>query len=206
MRARLAVQSAQIACELREIVLRDKAPEFLTASPKGTVPVLQLPNGEVIEESRDIMLWALAQNDPENWMSPETGTLDDMLALVGACDGPFKRNLDLFKYSSRHPDRDPAEARDAAATFLMDLDERLQAQPFLFGHRVSFADRAIQPFVRQFANTDRAWFDAQSWAGLIRWLDNFTASGEFLSVMKKYPKWESGDSLTVFPHEAAYAS
>ena len=192
MRARLALQSAGVGSELREILLRDKAPEFLAASPKGTVPVL-VTQGGVIEESLDIMRWALSQNDPEGWLDmPPEGN-----ALIEEADGPFKTALDRYKYATRY-DSDPMEERERGATFLHDLDRRLTT-PFLFGDTPGLADRAIQPFVRQFANTDRAWFDAQDWPNLYRWFTRFLNDPDFLSVMQKYPVWTAGDPVTLFP-------
>lgn len=196
MRARLAVQSAGIETELREILLRDKAPEFLATSPKGTVPVLV--DGEtVIEESRDIMLWALQQNDPDGWLTmPEEGH-----DLIDEADGPFKTALDRYKYATRY-DSDPEAERATSADFLHKLDGMLTDR-YLFGPNPSLADRAIQPFVRQFANTDRTWFDAQPWPQLYRWITSFLDSPEFLTIMQKYPVWTAGDPVTIFPDKDA---
>ena len=129
MRARLALLSSGRRCELREIVLRDKAPEFLAASPKGTVPVLIAPDGTVIEESLDVMMWALEQHDPEQWLSPPDGHRDAMLALIDRCDTAFKPNLDAYKYASRDTPEKALAARTAAATFLTELDARVGANP-----------------------------------------------------------------------------
>jgi len=192
MRARLAIQAAGIACELREIVLRDKAPEFLETSPKGTVPVVV--DGTVIEESHDVMLWALRQNDPEGWLEmPDAGY--DLLDTV---IGPFKTALDRYKYQNRHGS-DIEEERTKASDFLNRLETQLGGKSFLFGDSPSIADMGILPFIRQFANTDRAWFDAQPWPNVIRWLDAFLASDRFAAIMGKYPQWQSGDPVTIFP-------
>jgi glutathione S-transferase len=193
MRARLALVSAGIETELREILLRDKAPEFLEASPKGTVPVLV--NGDmVIEESLEIMDWALGHNDPEGWRDfPPEGR-----DLIAECDGPFKTALDRYKYDARYGSNREAE-RQAASAFLRKLDGRLAGQSFLFGDAATMPDMAILTFVRQFANTDRAWFDAQDWPNLIRWLDAFLESARFGAIMGKYPKWQAGDPVTLFP-------
>lgn len=192
MRARLALSYAGIETELREILLRDKAPEFLTASPKGTVPVL-LADGEIIEESRDIMNWALGKHDPQGWLSmPPEGQ-----ALIDEADGPFKQALDRYKYANRH-DSDPQTERARGVEFLRKLDAML-TDAYLFGPNVTMADRAIQPFVRQFANTDRSWFDAQPLPNLQRWLASFLESSEFAAIMRKYPVWKAGDPVTLFP-------
>lgn len=194
MRARLAIASAGIECELREILLRDKAPEFLAASPKGTVPVV-LDQGRVIEESHDVMLWALRQNDPEGWLDmPDAG-----FVLLDTVIGPFKTALDRYKYQNRHGS-DIEEERAKASAFLFELDQMLADTPYLFGNAATIADMGILPFVRQFANTDRAWFDAQPWPHLIRWLDAFLVSDRFVAIMGKYPKWQNGDPVTVFPN------
>lgn len=193
MRARLAVKTAGIPVALREIVLRDKAPEMLIASPKGTVPVL-VDGPRVIEESLHIMTWALARNDPAGWLDMPTEGHD----LITEADGPFKTALDRTKYASRHQGADPMDARKNAALFLRKLDKMLGSQPFLFGIRPSLADMAILPFVRQFAMTDKHWFDAQPWPALSHWLETFLASALFASVMTKYPKWQAGDPVTLF--------
>jgi glutathione S-transferase len=193
MRARLAIKSAGVTVELREIVLRDKAPELLAASPKGTVPVLVVNEG-VIDESLDIMKWALAQNDPAGWLNiPKEGH-----ALIAEADGPFKAALDRTKYASRHVGSDSMIEREKAALFLRKLDKMLIGESFLFGDRRSLADMAILPFVRQFAMTDKDWFDAQGWPALSQWLETFLTSGLFESVMRKYPKWQAGDPVTLF--------
>jgi glutathione S-transferase len=148
MRARLAVASAGIKVELREIVLRDKAPEFLAASPKATVPVL-INGSEIIEESLDIMHWALAQNDPEGWLNGADH------ALIKEADGPFKDALDRTKYSIRYEDADPETERRKAGEFLIRVSDRLRDTSYLGGSDPNLTDMAILPFVRQFANTDR---------------------------------------------------
>jgi len=186
MRARLALASAGIPCELREILLRDKAPELLQASPKGTVPVL-VTETAVIDESLDIMLWALKRNDPEGWLDmPDSGH-----SLITRTDAEFKPNLDAYKY------KDDISARTRAATFLLELDARLS--PNLFGTAPKLADMAILTFVRQFAFVDKPWFDAQGWPNLSRWLQDFITSHRFAAIMQKYPKWQAADAPTLFP-------
>ncbi len=191
MRARLAISSAGIKTELREIVLRDKAPEFLEASPKATVPVL-IDGTKIIEESFDVMEWALSQNDPDGWLK---GADFD---LIKEADGPFKQALDRTKYAVRYEDADPEAERAKANTFLAKLSHRLQSQPHLGGDTPNLTDMAILPFVRQFANIDRPRFNADN-PGLITWLDAFLTSDRFQSIMSKYPKWEAGDPTTHFP-------
>jgi len=199
MRARLALAVSQTRCELREVVLRDKPAELLQASAKGTVPVLVLSDAGVIEHSLDIMLWALRRNDPQQWLAPATGTIQDMLELISQCDGPFKQRLDRYKYPERYPGIDPIEHRSLAEPFLRQLDQRLSGSPYLFGSHAALADRAIAPFVRQFAHTDKEWFAAQPWPALQAWLAGFLDSALFERVMQKYPAWRAGDPGVLFP-------
>ena len=194
MRGRLAIQSSGQRVVLQEILLKNKPAPFLAASAKGTVPVIQDGN-TVIDESRDVMLWALGHNDPEGWLDmPDEGH-----ALIDSCDGPFKNALDHTKYAVRFPDRDEAAERAKAMVFLTELNDRLAASPFLMGSKRSLADIAILPFVRQFANTDRAWFDAQVLEPLRKWLDDFLTSDRFRAVMTKYPPWQDGQDQVLFP-------
>lgn len=200
IRARLAISASGRQVELREIVLRDKAPEFLQTSPSATVPCLKTGE-DVIDESWDIMLWALEYSDPENWLRPEAGTMADMQELVLQCDGPFKSHLDRYKYDVRYPEANREDERTRAGEFLSGLDERLKHSQWLFGGFASLADYAILPFVRQFANADRAWFDAQDWQPLRTWLETFESSPAFQSVMPKWTRWVSGNAPVRFPAE-----
>lgn len=207
MRARLALAASGQRCELREVVLRNKPAEMLQASPKGTVPVLVLPDGPVIEQSLDIMLWALEQGDPSAWLSPQSGSLEEMLALITLCDTEFKPCLDRYKYPDRYADVSATQQRGRGAFWLQTLESRLHTCPAesqaseipgLFGDRESLADAAIMPFVRQFAQVDRAWFDAQPWPALHAWLAAWLASPLFEAVMHKYTPWEGGQGV-LFP-------
>ena len=189
MRARLALAVSGQVCELREVVLRNKPQGLLQASPKGTVPVLVLPGGQVLEQSLDIMLWALAQNDPEGWLTPSNGTVADMLALIAECDGPFKQALDRCKYPSRYPGANTSAERAKAVAWLSALDVRLSGQPHLFGSHAALADMAIAPFVRQFAGIDADWWAAQPWPHLQAWLAAWQASPLLSSVMHKQAPW-----------------
>lgn len=198
MRARLALVASGISCELREVVLRDKPPEMLAVSPKGTVPVLIDIDGRVMDESLDIMLWALAKHDPEKWLIPEQGSAAQMLELIGEFDDKFKYHLDRYKYPTRYEDTDAETHRASGALYLDELNTRLTATTYLFGNSAALADRAIAPFVRQFAQVDKTWFDAQSWPHLQAWLAAFAESEIFTRVMQKYAKWESGNLGIVF--------
>lgn len=198
MRARLALAIGGQQVRLREIVLRDKPAEMLAISPKGTVPVLQLRDGRVIDESLDVMLWALGIDDPAGWLAPDR---DAMMALIAENDGPFKRALDRYKYPSRYEDEGviAEDQRDLGVAFLQKLDGMLAAEGQLFGENPSLADAAIFPFVRQFANTDRDWFDAQALPHLQAWLAGHLDGVLFKSIMPKFAVWKEGEDEPVFP-------
>ena len=194
MRARLALTVSGSQVVLREVVLRDKPQAFLAVSPSATVPCLQTADA-VIDESLDIMRWALARSDPDGWLAmPDAGW--DWIAQA---DGPFKHALDRTKYATRYPDEDPQAHRAAAHDFLAQLDAQIDG--WIFG-RISLADMAILPFVRQFAFIDKPLFDAQPWPDLHSWLDRFLNSAEFADVMVKYPAWSEGDPPVCFPASA----
>ena len=202
MRARLAIAVSGQTCALREVVLRNKPPEMIQASPKGTVPVMLLPNGHVLEESLEIMRWALKQRYPEGWLTPLNEDSDDINALISENDGSFKENLDRYKYPTRYNISDPLHYRSQGVLFLEKLNTRLIKIPYLFGYNFTFADAAILPFVRQFANNDRKWFDALSLSGVQNWLQSILESERFLSMMLKYPVWKSGMDEPTFPDRA----
>lgn len=196
MRARMALYASGQSVELREVVLRDKPAHMLEVSPKGTVPVLMLPDGRVIDESLDVMRWALSAADPLKWL---LGSLPDMLALIDICDGDFKYHLDRYKYTSRYEGAVSLEHRTAAEGFLQQLEVRLAETAYLFGDAPRLADYAIMPFVRQFANADKSWFEHAPYEHLRAWLSAMLGSDTFLSVMQKYPQWHTGDEPVVFP-------
>ena len=189
MRARMALLVSGTACEIREIALGAKPESLIAASPKATVPVL-LADGAVIDESLDIMRWALARADPEGWLE------GDDAALIAANDGAFKYHLDCYKYPDRHSS-DPAEHRAAGLEILGVLEARLGAHANLCGDARTLADIAIMPFVRQFARTDPAWFDAQPLPRLQHWLARHLASPLFAAAMTKHARWHPGDTATL---------
>ncbi len=199
MRARLAIAVSGQVCELREVVLRDKPQALLAASPKATVPVLIDEQGKVIDQSLEIMLWALQRNDPQRWLAPALQDLPAMLALIAQCDAGFKHNLDRYKYPDRYENVVASEHRDQAGLWLIQLEARLAATPFLFGAQVALADMAIAPFVRQFAHTDRDWFDHQPWPALQRWLQAWQQSALFERVMFKFVPWTPESMAVLFP-------
>jgi glutathione S-transferase len=190
MRARMALFQSGTKLELREIVLRDKPEHMLEISPKGTVPVLQVSETKVIDESFDIMLWALNQNDPDDWLAGHDA------ALIAQNDEEFKAALDRYKYPNRYPDEDCSSARDDGEEFLKLLEARLQNAPYLCGDKKSLADIAIFPFIRQFANVDRDWFYALPYPALQAWLKSHLESDLFIAIMEKYKPWkEAGEAV-----------
>lgn len=195
MRARMGLFSSELVCELREVVLRDKPQTMLDLSPKGTVPVLQTLEGQVIDQSLDILIWALKQNDPQDWLS---GDLEDMLSLITQNDQDFKTHLDHYKYSARFEDADPLHSRAQGEVFLSVLEKRLSATPYLYGEAPRLADIAIFPFIRQFANVDSDWFASTSYVAVQKWLSGFLSSALFKAIMVKYPQWQSGQTVITF--------
>ncbi len=198
MRARLALAASGTPCELREVVLAHKPQALLQASPKGTVPVVVLPDGSVLEQSLDIMLWALRRNDPEQWLPATASGMESALQWIAQCDGDFKFALDRYKYPNRYALPDGLTHRAMGAQYLQALNTHLAAQPYLTGQHFGLADAAIAPFVRQFAHTDPAWFASQRWPHLQQWLTAFEASERYLRVMGKFPQWHDGQAAVLF--------
>jgi len=199
MRARLAITTAQITVELREIELSNKPEALLLASPKGTVPVLQLQNTDVIDESLDIMFWALQQHDPEHWL--KNSKIQQAKELILWNDGEFKYYLDRYKYADRYPERCELEYRQQGQLFLGELERRLNQQSFLCGNHFALADAAILPFIRQFAAVDSVWFEESPYPALQQWLNRFLSSHLFDKVMTKYPIWKPDGQAQFFGKE-----
>ena len=189
MRARLAIAYTNVAVELREVELRNKPQAMLLISPKATVPVLQLEDGRVLDESLDIMLWALQQNDTEHWL--KVASLDKAKALIRRNDEPFKYYLDRYKYADRYPAYSDLYYRKQAELFLVDLEGLLTQSAYLCGEHFSLADAAILPFIRQFCAVDPAWFKASPYPALRQWLNHFLASSLLEQVMTRYPYWQA---------------
>lgn len=182
MRARMALSYAGIAYQVQDISLKDKPAGLLAVSPKGTVPVLVLPDGRVIDQSLDIMHWALQQHDPAQWLGIDR---ENGQALISENDGAFKQALDKYKYASRFPEQSAASYRSQAEVFLCKLELALQDQPFLSGTHLSLTDVAIFPFIRQFAAVDANWFAQTAYPKLQAWLQARLESSLFLGVMAK---------------------
>ena len=188
MRARMSIVRRNFQVELREVILRDRPDHMMEISPKGTVPVLLLTDGNVIEESLEIMQhvldWDLSEEE-QHWISRN--------------DDEFKFHLDRYKYPNRYEDVDEIEQRTLASAYLMDLDRRLATEPSI---SEALSD-ALFPFVRQFANHNRDWFDVQPWASVLEWLNENLESEAFKLCMKKHKQWVEGDATIVFPEDSA---
>jgi glutathione S-transferase len=188
MRARMALSYAGIAVEIREISLKEKPSAMLAISPKATVPVLQHGN-LVLEQSLDIMRWALSQHDPDGWLTEENTV--DVTALVGANDDAFKKILDQYKYPRRFSEVNPEDVLATALKHhLIPLNEQLKKTQFLLGAKISMADVAIFPFIRQFHMVDETLFGLHQLDALKKWLNSQIESDLFLSVMQKHPVWQ----------------
>lgn len=189
MRARLALRLSQQKVTLREIVLKNKPSQMLAISPKGTVPVLQLPDGQVIDESLDIMHWTLQNNDPDVLLpAASQKTISDK--LISQCDTQFKPWLDKYKYTDRHPENSAEFYRQQGEVFLARLEDLLLSSDQLLHDKPSLADIAIMPFVRQFAMVDIKWFDTCPYPSVRRWLNHWLATETFQNIMQKYKPWQ----------------
>lgn len=200
IRARLALVFAKQSVILREVSLKSKPAEMLTISPKATVPVMQLPDGSVLEQSRDIMQWALNQSDPYYLLSTSQQECDD---LLNENDTFFKTNLDRYKYPQRFNSEVDAHAcklaRTEAEKFLVQLDIRLQHSKFLVSNQIKLADIGVMPFIRQFASVDQEWFNATPYHALQRWLSAWLQSPQFQITMQKFKPWQMGDAEVIVP-------
>lgn len=181
MRARMALRYSGVPVEIVEVSLKAKPAQMLAISPKGTVPVLDA-DGQVIDESLEIMRWALAQNDPDDWL---LGGDSRIAELIEANDQVFKIHLNHYKYAERYPEQPMEVYRAEGALFLQKLDELLEGREYLLTNHASLADIALLPFVRQFAHVDRDWFAQTPYVRLQAWLQRFLESELFTGIMKK---------------------
>ena len=198
MRARMAMARSRSGARLREVVLRDKPEAMLEVSPKGTVPVLVLANGEVIDESLDIILWALSQYDPDGWLADR----DNCLAWIERNDQEFKGWLDKYKYANRHPEQTELWYREQGEQFIQAMESQLSNKDWLGGSHCRLCDVAVFPFIRQFAGVDPKWWQSAPYPSTRAWLDRWLANPLFTSVMKKYPQWQPGNQESLFPDAA----
>ena len=196
MRARMAIHISDQRCELREVLLRDKPPSMLQYSAKGTVPVLILQDGKVIDESLDVIDWALNLNDPDNWQrSKDTKKTKELIKIN---DGEFKYHLDRYKYSKRYDNEDPELHRKKCLKFIESINNELNNSEYIFDDNISYADIVLLPFIRQFRIADIEWFDSLPYDNLKKWLSSFLNSSLLNSIMKKYDLWKEGDKSIIF--------
>ena len=196
MRARMAIHISGQKCELREFLLKDKPPSMLEYSAKGTVPVLILQDGKVIDESLDVIDWALNLNDPDNWQrSKDTKKTKELIKIN---DGEFKYHLDRYKYSKRYDNEDPEFHRKKCLKFIESVNNELNNSKYIFDDNISYADIVLLPFIRQFRIADIEWFDSLPYDNLKKWLSSFLGSSLLNSIMKKYDLWKEGDKSIVF--------
>ena len=193
MRARMALAYSKVPYEHREILLRDRPQTLYDLSPKGTVPVLQLDNGSVYDESVDIMKWALEKNDPDQWYKYN---LEGQDRLVTRNDEIFKRRLDRYKYHIRYPERPFEEYRRDVSEFLNEYNALFDSGSYMFGEAICFTDIALMPFVRQCAHVHLDWFNT-NFPDLAEWLNNLKGSELFKSIMPKYDLWVEGEMGTL---------
>ena len=186
MRARMGLAYSGLSYEHREISLKDRPQSLYDISSKGTVPVLQLENGHVIDESIDIIKWALAQNDPKDWYQYQK---EDQDRLVEMNDNEFKKRLDKYKYHVRFPDNALEDYRNDIAKNLELYDERLLSSRYMVGEKIQLADIALMPFIRQCAHVDLFWFN-ENFENLSKWLTSFKESKLFISIMTKHKIWD----------------
>jgi glutathione S-transferase len=186
----MAIAYASITLEMREVALANKPAAMLAISPKGTVPVLQLSD-RVIDESVEVMRWALSQSDPENWLALDSQ--QEQSILIEENDNEFKGWLDKYKYWDRYPEQSQQDYRIKAENFLSTLELRLQQNSYLLGDNICMADIAIFPFIRQFAFVDKPWFDDADYPLVQRWLNQFLQSKLFEQVMEKHALWQQPD-------------
>ena len=192
----MAIHASGQKCELREVLLRDKPPSMLEYSPKGTVPVLILQDGYVIDESLDVIDWALNLNDPDDWQrSKDTKKTKELIKIN---DGEFKYHLDRYKYSKRYDNEDPEFHRKKCLKFIESINNELNNSKYIFDDNISYADIVLLPFIRQFRIADIEWFDSLPYDNLKKWLSSFLESSLLNSIMKKYDLWQEGDSLIIF--------
>ena len=197
MRARMALHVSNQKVEFREVLLRDKPQSMLDISLKGTVPVLLLESGEVIDESLDVIEWALSISDPKDWGRSQKSEKSSLLIKIN--DGEFKYHLDRYKYSKRYENQDPNHHREKCLNFIQQIEAELSTSKYLFDDNISLLDISILPFIRQFRIADIDWFDSLNIPKTQKWLLNFLESDLLKSIMLKFPQWKEGDEEVIFP-------
>ena len=198
MRAHMALKNSGIKTELREVLLSDipaaALAENISAVPAdATVPLLHLSNGIIMDESWDIVKWALLQNDPDNWLGKHNQYLLDAEILIETSDFSFKQDLDHYKYADRYPEHDEKYYREACEAFIEELEEMLTDKQYLLANEITLADIGVFPFVRQFSLVDKDWFDQSPYSQVQQWLNTLTSSELFKHVFQKHKIWQAGD-------------
>jgi len=202
IRARLAILTSGINVEIREVTLNDKPPALLRISSKATVPVLITADERIIDESIDIMNWALNQSDPEKWLPSDTKEEQLTSELTYVNDQTFKHFLDRYKYSDRYPENSELYYRQQAELTLINLEYNLTQNIYLVSNRLTMVDVALLPFIRQFALVNKAWFDVAPYPKIQAWLEKFITSELFNSSMVKLAPWQQGDEVIYFPESS----
>ena len=190
MRAHMALKYSGVKVELREVDLQDYPPQALKISAKATVPVLHLPDGTVIDESWDIVKWALAQNDPDNWSGKNNEHALDAEILIETNDFSFKEDLDRYKYADRHPEHSEAHYRKSCEVFIEELEDMLSENSYLLADELSLADIGVFPFVRQFSLVDKDWFEQAPYPRVRQWLNKLINTKLFTDVFQKHELWQ----------------
>jgi len=211
MRARLAIYKSKQLVELRDVVLSNKPPQMLVASPKATVPILVLPLSQVIDESLEIMLWALGESDPQNLLRSEiesasitengqdpANQVNNILSLVQLFDKTFKPSLEAYKCAKRYHEFNLQDCREACEVHIKNLEERLNMHTYLIDEKESMADIALLPYIRQFAKIERQWYLSSPYPKVRAWLNQYLQSAMFNKVMTKYPLWSAGNAVVEF--------
>ena len=194
MRAHMALKYSGLKVELREVDLKNMPDEALLKSAKATVPILVLADGSIIDESWDIMKWALAQNDPDNWLDEANDNLLAAEILTETNDFSFKADLDHYKYANRYPEQSEEYYRVACEEFIEELEDMLTENKFLLTNKLTLADISVFPFVRQFSLVNKVWFNQAPYPKVQRWLDTLVNSDLFQHIFQKHDVWKAGNS------------
>lgn len=199
MRARIAIFKAKQTVLLRDVVLSNKPKEMIAESPKGTVPVLVLTNKMVLEESLEIMLWALNETDPNDLLHKNDPTaVEQMLEIIQLFDDEFKESLEQYKCAKRYKENNIEQCREKCEQYLQQLEQRLANTQYLMSNKESLVDIALVPFIRQFARVERQWYLQSPYPNVRQWLNNYLQSPMFTKVMAKYPLWLDNHEVVLF--------
>lgn len=194
MRAHMALFNSGIKVELREVDINNMPEEAASISPKATVPILVFNDGTFIDESWDIVKWALAQNDPDNWLGKDNAYLLDAEMLVETNDFSFKEDLDHYKDSDHYPQQRDQDYRQACEEFLLELEDMLSDSQYLLSDAMSLADIGVFPFILQFSQVDKEWFVQSPYPRVQHWLNRIIGSSLFQHIFQKHKIWRPGDS------------